>query len=539
MLAPGATIDRYTVEKVLGHGGTAIVYLVRHNRLGTLHALKVLSVSSDAIRQRMETEGRVQSTMHHPNVVAVTDVFEVDGMPGLLLEYIDGPPLEDALTRYKITLPDAETLFLGIVQGVRMAHLHGLVHRDLKPANVLLAPSPDGFVPKVTDFGLAKVLAEAEAGGGHTRQGVAMGTPSYMAPEQIRDARLVDQRADIFSLGCILYDLVCGHRAFGGDNAITIYNRILEGEYLPPSAFVPDLPERIEMAIRGALITEPEERIPDCDALLRVLAGQATWAVPDPRPPSPVEQAAEMPSLYGDDAPAMHVADTRVGEALPRDAQAFEFEVTEELVPSFPEPPPQAVAQRGLVVALVSMVVALAVVLGVAGTGVGFLLGAIGDDAQDAEPVAAAAGRDAFEAIVPTDARPSPPASPVAPSLVAVDDTPTVAALEAAVRVRDAAVVPSVAAPVALPPAEPRSAPASPLTVKILTVPPTANLAIDGKDAGLRTPAKLEMPAGSHRVVVRSGEAEGAFAIDVRPGTDNKWCFAFDDATLHAGSCPR
>ena len=238
MLDTGQTVDRYTVDSIIGYGGTAVVYLVKHVQLSTQHALKVLSVSSGAIRERMLREGRVQAALTHPNVVAVSDVLDVDGSPGLLMEYIEGPSLEDALKQFRISLEDAETLFRGIVLGVHAAHGTGLVHRDLKPANVLLAESDVGFVPKVTDFGLAKVIVGDGIEVGTTRAGIAMGTPSYMSPEQIRDARKVDQRADIFSLGCLLYELVTGQRTFPGDEALTIYNAVTAGEYLPVEQLV-------------------------------------------------------------------------------------------------------------------------------------------------------------------------------------------------------------------------------------------------------------------------------------------------------------
>ena len=224
-LNPGTTVDRYVVEEILGAGGTAMVYLVRHKSLGTRHALKVLTISSAAIRERMLREGQVQATLQHPNVVAVTDVIEIEGQPGLLMERIVGPSLERALSKYKLAMGDAEVLFHGILSGVRAAHDMGLVHRDLKPANVLLQRTQAGFVPKVTDFGLAKVL-EADPAVIHTRSGIAMGTPSYMAPEQIRDARTVDQRADIWSLGCLLYELMTRRRTFPGDEALAIYNAV-------------------------------------------------------------------------------------------------------------------------------------------------------------------------------------------------------------------------------------------------------------------------------------------------------------------------
>lgn len=281
MLAPGDIIDRYQVRASIGSGGTAVVYRVTHASLGTEHALKVLSVTSPVIRDRMLQEGRVQASLRHLNVVAVTDVLDVNGAPGLLMEHIEGPSLESALEKFQIPLAAAESLFVGIVNGVRQAHHHGLVHRDLKPANVLLASTPDGFVPKVTDFGLAKVIADSGAAGtGHTRAGVALGTPAYMAPEQIRDARKVDQRADIFALGCILYELVTKQRVYPGNDTIGIYNAVLDAEFIAPRELAPDLPERIENAILGALVQDKKSRIPDCSTLLEVIAGNTQWTIP-------------------------------------------------------------------------------------------------------------------------------------------------------------------------------------------------------------------------------------------------------------------
>lgn len=276
-LTPGTTVDRYTIECALGEGGMAIVYKVRHRSLGSLHALKVLSLKMPSVRERLVQEGRVQASLRHPNIVAVTDIIEVDGAPGLIMEFIDGPDLESLLERYRPTLEEAEALAVGIISGVASAHRLGLIHRDLKPANVLMASTDAGPVPKVADFGLAKLLSgDAAAVMSRTRSGQAMGTPSYMAPEQIRNAKGVDKRADVFSLGAILYDLVCGRQAFAGGDLLTVFSAITTGSYTPPDEVVPGLPERMVNAINGALRVNPEERIPDCETLLATWTGVAT-----------------------------------------------------------------------------------------------------------------------------------------------------------------------------------------------------------------------------------------------------------------------
>ena len=271
LLEAGQTIERFTVEARLGEGGMAAVYRVRHNTLGSHHALKLLKVARPDIKRRLVEEGRVQASLHHPNIVAVTDVLEVEGQPGLLMELVDGPTLEEWLWANRPTLEQAEALFRGILAGVARAHRAGLVHRDLKPGNILLDVTDGMVVPKVTDFGLAKILADDDRGHSQTRSGVTLGTPQFMAPEQIRDAKTVDQRADVFALGCILYNLVCGRPPFQDPDILNLYNAIASGAYAPPETFAPGLPGRISAAIAGALTVDRDRRTPDCEALRAVL----------------------------------------------------------------------------------------------------------------------------------------------------------------------------------------------------------------------------------------------------------------------------
>lgn len=252
----------------------AVVYRVRHASLGSLHALKVLTVAMPSVRERLLQEGRAQASMRHPNTVAVTDVIEVGGAPGLIMEFVDGPNLGELLDLVRPSVEEADALAIGIIEGVACAHGLGLIHRDLKPGNVLVAATKTGPVPKVADFGLVKLLTSDGPGAmSRTRSGSALGTPSYMAPEQIRDAKGVDARADIFSLGAILYELYCGELAFPGDDFLTVFNSIMAGSYLPPSHHSPDVPDRVVRAIHGALAVKLDDRIPDCETLLKTLRG--------------------------------------------------------------------------------------------------------------------------------------------------------------------------------------------------------------------------------------------------------------------------
>ncbi|HND31879.1 MAG TPA: serine/threonine-protein kinase, partial [Myxococcota bacterium] len=209
--------DRYQVEAQIGMGGIAAVYRVRHVQLGSEHAMKVLLFQRKGLDERLLLEGRIQAQIRHPNVVTVTDVVEHQGRMGLLMEYVEGQSLQGWLEEHHfMPLEQALPLFAQVLSGVGTAHAAGVLHRDIKPGNILLGRTPRGIVPKITDFGLAKVVLDG-APPGSTRDGSMMGTPGYMAPEQIRNAADTDLRADIFALAALLFDLLSGRPPFLGE----------------------------------------------------------------------------------------------------------------------------------------------------------------------------------------------------------------------------------------------------------------------------------------------------------------------------------
>ncbi len=417
MLQPGQVLDRYTVIDELGRGGMAVVYRVRHNALGSLHALKVLTLHGASIQDRLVQEGRVQAGLRHPNIVAVTDVLDVDGSPGLVMELVQGPSLEDWLLHNKPDLVTAEALFRGVLAGVRRAHRLDLVHRDLKPGNVLLEVTEEGMIPKVADFGLAKLL-ETQGGLSRTRTGIAMGTPAYMAPEQIRDAKNVDARADIFSLGCILYELVVGASPFEGPDVLSIFNSVCEGRYVSATERVA-VTSSMQRAIEGCLQVDRDQRLSSCDAVLDVLDGG------DGR------VSAGRPAAAGGSAggPGMQVAvATPSGGPLPPDLGGLTslggsqvslgppLESPESLAPGQvsatppppPRPPPVArgAPPPGLWVAVVALGALGAVALGAAL----FLL-----SGEEESPVDAQVTTEVVEGVsAPVEAAPEPPPEPVA-----------------------------------------------------------------------------------------------------------------------------
>jgi serine/threonine protein kinase len=268
-LAAGQEIDgRYIVEGVLGEGGMAVVYRVRHTRLQSEHALKLLTVSSASIRKRLEQEGQVQATLRHPNIVAVTDLVSVNGQPGLVMEMVRGQSLAEFLQNHEPSQAQLDELVTGMLRGVAAAHDQDLIHRDLKPANILLAVTSHGLIPKVADFGLAKALMSAD--NSQTRSGATMGTPAYMAPEQIRNAKYVDHRADVFSLGAILYEMVTRTRAFPGDDMMDVFTNITRGIYAP---LPDDTPLRVRRAVEMAMEPDIEKRVQTCRQLLDLWRG--------------------------------------------------------------------------------------------------------------------------------------------------------------------------------------------------------------------------------------------------------------------------
>jgi len=260
MLRPGQHIqDRYVVEELVGRGGLAEVYRVRHLQLGSVHALKLLLFRKKSLADRLLLEGRIQAQLRHPNVVAVTDVVRHDGQYGLLMEYVDNVTLEELIdSRGPMPVDEALTVATPILAGVHAAHSAGVLHRDLKPANVLLARSGGGLVPKVSDFGIAKVLDEGLDSS--TRENVAMGTPGYMAPEQVLDARSVDGRTDVFALAGMVYELISGRRAFENDQGEVTVRSTLEGSFIPLHEVEPDVPLHVSEAVSKGISREREDR---------------------------------------------------------------------------------------------------------------------------------------------------------------------------------------------------------------------------------------------------------------------------------------
>lgn len=266
-LAPGDVVDRFEVVDLLGAGGIAEVYRVRHRVLGSIQALKVVTAGGTGVARRLVREGSIQAQLRHPNIVAVTDVIEVAGCTALVMEYVEGITLERLLAEGDgFTVDAALALFAHVLAGVAAAHDAGVLHRDLKPGNVLLSPGATGVTGKVADFGLAKVLVD-EPGPKDTLHGLMMGTPGYMAPEQIGDAGGADARADVYALGAILYEMLAGVPVFPREAVTRILQATLRGELVPLEDRMPDLSLRIARTVDRCLALERDDRYPDATAI--------------------------------------------------------------------------------------------------------------------------------------------------------------------------------------------------------------------------------------------------------------------------------
>ena len=276
LLSPGQFVGSYKVLRLLGRGGIAEVYLVVEPADGLQRALKVMVADDDNWARRLMREGRAQHAVQHPNLVRVFGSMSAVGRPAIVMEYVEGADLRRWLAALNSRgewpdLSQALGVFFGVLAGVEAVHDRGWVHRDLKPSNILLALRDDRIQPKVADFGLIKDPSRELSQGEVTVAGTILGTQGYIAPEQLWALPEIDIRADVFSLGCVLYLLACRQPAYGDQDEALTFRKVLNGEYRDPSELGLDLPEAVLLAIRHALVVERKDRIPSCAALRDVL----------------------------------------------------------------------------------------------------------------------------------------------------------------------------------------------------------------------------------------------------------------------------
>ena len=321
MTQAGETIGSYVVDRPLGEGGFAQVWLAHHNILHSKHAIKLLDpqwLTNERMRERFLAEGRILAQMRHPNLVPVTDVLvEFPARVGLVMEFVEGKPLSAHIEAGPLTLSRAASILQGLLAGVGYAHGRGIVHRDLKPANVIIVEEGGKVRPVVLDFGIAKVLDDPTIESGDdvrhkTRLAARLGTPEYMSPEQVASSTQVDARSDVWALGVLLHEMLTGQPPFVGATPDAIYTKILRDDYVAP----PGAPPSIRAVLTRALARQASDRFPSCQAFSEALTaaledltagtsrstaaatmvlGNDRQTVVEPESPAPVPPPASMP----------------------------------------------------------------------------------------------------------------------------------------------------------------------------------------------------------------------------------------------------
>ncbi len=274
----GKTVGPYRIAQKLGAGGMGVVYLAEHTLLGRRAAVKMLlpefSLNRDIVT-RFFNEARAATAIRHPGIVEIYDFgFDSDGAAFIVMEFLHGVSLADRLSHGRVSPQGVLVIARQVASALAAAHAAGIVHRDLKPDNVFLVPDPDvrgGERIKLLDFGIAK-LARAQAQGvvQRTQTGSIIGTPSYMSPEQCRGIS-VDHRSDLYSLGCMLFELCTGTPPFVGEGAGDVLSAHIH--LSPPTmhSLAPDTPSQIESLVQRLLVKDPALRISNAEEVMHAV----------------------------------------------------------------------------------------------------------------------------------------------------------------------------------------------------------------------------------------------------------------------------
>jgi len=264
--------DKYRVERLVARGGMGAVYAATHLVSGKRVALKWMLPSIGQIpgaRERFIREACATARIDHPNVVDIYDVGDERGSVYLVMEYLHGETLSERLERERIPTQEAVALIIPALRGVAAAHSHGVIHRDLKPDNIILCRTTAGepLEPKVLDFGISKITDGDSRNHSLTRSGAVLGTPYYMSPEQVRGARDVDQRADVYAFGVMLYEVFTGQRPFDAETYNQLILKIVTETPAPMASLNPAMDARLVQVVERAMARDPGLRFPSIESL--------------------------------------------------------------------------------------------------------------------------------------------------------------------------------------------------------------------------------------------------------------------------------
>jgi eukaryotic-like serine/threonine-protein kinase len=354
---------RYVLSGLLGRGGMAEVHRAHDLRLDRDVAVKVLRASQaadEAFRGRFRREALSAASLGHPGVVAVFDAGEgvVDGveLPFIVMEHVEGRTLADLVRRGpKPDVAEAVRLTAGVLNALEHAHEHGIVHRDIKPANVMVTPRDE---VKVMDFGIARPLGVS----GMTVTGTAMvvGTAEYLSPEQARGLA-VDERSDLYSAGCLLYELLTGRPPFVADSVLAVAWKHIDEEPSPPSVYAPGVPAACDAVVMKALRKDREDRYADAAEMRAALHAALRAPGPGPVRPSTVSAAAAHSTPRPDTGAVRAPRADRQGPGRPGPGQPGAGEPGSRR--SRRQPPPSRRPRRGRRAAAVASVAAAVIVV--------------------------------------------------------------------------------------------------------------------------------------------------------------------------------
>jgi serine/threonine protein kinase len=262
---------RYRLVRPLGEGGMGLVWVAEQLALKRQVAVKSLRHAGEDLRDRLQREALALASVHHPAVVQVHDYGQTrEGVPYVVMELVAGESLAARLARGgAMSADEAVALAIPLLEGLAAAHQAGIIHRDIKPSNVILASGPAGVTPKLLDFGIA--LVERAGDPRLTRDGGLLGTPAYMAPEQVRGQK-ADERSDVWGVGTLIYELIAGEPPFLSDDLIAVLRRVVDQPPPYPRA-ARGMNGRLWAILMAALRKSPAERTPSALALRDALAG--------------------------------------------------------------------------------------------------------------------------------------------------------------------------------------------------------------------------------------------------------------------------
>ena len=300
---PMQTVGNYDLLEKVAEGGMGAIYRGRNRQTGQIVAVKIMPphmAANPVLLKRFEQEFRAANKLDHPNIVRALDFGDSGSTPYLVMEFVEGESLGQQLERKgRMAEADAIKVIAQVAQGLHRAHKIGLIHRDVKPDNILISTAG---VAKLADLGLVK---EAETDLNLTKTGRGLGTPHFMAPEQFRNAKNVDVRCDIYSLGATLYMMVTGEMPFKSSGPLDAWMKKIQNDLRPPRDLVPALSERVNWAIKRAMSADADQRPNSCREFIEDLTGKSSRRIPTAEGSAPT-QSELWYLVYKDDEGATH-----------------------------------------------------------------------------------------------------------------------------------------------------------------------------------------------------------------------------------------